>query len=177
MKQTNPFCTGPFSENSNSKMPKNYVARATITLTIPCFWLQITIALQSVTTRKGGSDPNRFSGDIIRVSRPALRASSNNSRSISSESISAFSPVTHRLISVNSLRQFHFPLLLLRLHHCSSSPELESERKSPSDSDRPAQPVGLGGVHGAISSRAFMASSLSSQGIVETQSTKLKLMI
>ena len=33
MKQTNPFCTEAFSENSNSKKPRNYVARATINLT------------------------------------------------------------------------------------------------------------------------------------------------
>ena len=35
MKQTNPFCTEAFSENSNSKKPRNYVARATINLTRP----------------------------------------------------------------------------------------------------------------------------------------------
>jgi hypothetical protein len=34
-------------------------------------------------------------------------------------------------------------------------------------------PVGLGGVHGGSASRAFMASSPSLQGIVETQNAKL----
>ena len=32
-RQTNPLCTEAFNENSNSKKPRNYVARATINLT------------------------------------------------------------------------------------------------------------------------------------------------
>ena len=33
MRQTNPLCTEAFRENSNSKKPRNYVARASINLT------------------------------------------------------------------------------------------------------------------------------------------------
>ena len=36
-RQTNPLCTEAFNENSNSKKPRNYVARATINLTSPLY--------------------------------------------------------------------------------------------------------------------------------------------
>ena len=36
-RQTNPLCTEAFNENSNSKKPRNYVARATINLTSSYF--------------------------------------------------------------------------------------------------------------------------------------------
>ncbi len=80
---------------------------------------------------------------------------------------------SHCLISENSLLQYHFPFFLEAF---SFSLKSSSEPIWPSDSEPPgpAFPVGLCGVHGCSSSRAFVASLLFAG---RCRNTKLKIII